>query len=202
MQTPQGDELIDFIDALYGPSATSTEGILHTVAEKAPSPSLLDLLSSSLTACTNMADLFKLASSDGFKEDAASLSPADVVTLRGVYNARKELLDNQVQIATLDGVIINIVGVDWWNSDYGAGVTFTFHPESDPGKTLRTRTSARSIVRFSTRWRENPTEQNPVRAVFELVPVSDPERAKLGQKVWNAHRLPPVTRSSDGGVPF
>jgi len=199
VRNEQEDELATFIDALYRPTDPTRQKGFFPVAEK---PSNLDTLAQQLDACTTVTDLFKLASSDAFRAGAATLNESEVKTLRGVYHARQQSLDGAIKMDQLDGQTVNVVSIDWWQSDYGDGVTLTVHPEREPDKTYKTRTSSAPVVNFARRLRETPTEKAPVRALFQLVPVSDPERAKLGQKRWNVRRLPPAAQGLEGGVPF
>ena len=166
------------------------------------SESNLSVLAKQLEGCKSVTDLFKLASSDDFKSAAQALNPGDVKQLRAVYHARQQELDGQVKMADLDGQTVNIVGIEWWQSDYGDGVTLKFRTESEPDKLYKTRTSSAPVVTFTTRIREVPSEAEPVRAFFQQVPVSDAKRAAEGQKKWTVRRLPPVVKNMTGGAPF
>ena len=173
------------------------------MAEKSTtSETNLNVLAAQLDGCATVTDLFKLASSDAFRAGALNLTESDHKSLRGVYQARYQALDGAIKMEQLNGQTVNVVGIDWWQSDYGDGVTFHVHPEREPDKLYKARTSSAPCVNFAQRLRETPTEKEPVRALFQLVPVSDPQRAALGQMRWNIRRLPPLAARSEGGVPF
>ena len=199
------DSAAAFIDALYGPRRRSlpTEGIDITImAEGQPPTNTFESMKADLLACKTITDLFKLASSDEFKARVSSLDATGVKQLRAVYHDQQAQLDGQVKMDDLDGQTINIVGLEWWQSDYGDGVTIHFHTEREPEKKYKTRTSSAPVVTFSTRIREVPTEKEPVRAFFQKVPVSDAKRAAEGQKKWQVRRLPPLAKGMEGGAPF
>lgn len=162
----------------------------------------LDTLAEQLQACTTVTELFKLASSDPFRAGASTLNEGDTKTLRGVYHAQQQQLDGQIKMAEIDGQTVNIVSVEWWSSDLGEGVTFKLHTDREPERTYKVRTSSAAVLRFAQRLRETPTEKEPVRALFQLVAVSDPKRAKEGQQRWDVRRLPPAAKPGTGGVPF
>lgn len=161
-------------------------------------------LSEQLNACGTVTDLFRLASSDQFKADAARLTPEDLKSLRGVYHAKQTDLDGKVKLETFDGQIVQIVGVDWWHSDqYDLdGVSLHIRPEREPTRKYKALTSSAPVVTFINRLREIPTDKAPVRVLLALAPVTDPERAAKGQKRWTVKRLPMPTDTASDGSPF
>lgn len=166
-------------------------------------------LSEHLKACQTVTDLFKLANSDAFRDASHALSAADLDTLREDYRAMQIQLDGRVKLDQFDGQIIQIVGVEWWHSDTydqgatgGDGVTIFFRQENAPApKRYKAATSSAPIVRFCNRFANVvPSEQSPTRVQIKLIPVSDPERAAKGQRIWTIKMLP--TPQAAGPSPF
>jgi hypothetical protein len=154
-------------------------------------------LADKLAACATVTELFKLASSDAWHEAVRRLDPDALDALRGVYKQRQTTLDGKVRLAEFDGQTLRLVGVDWWHSDQfdqgpteGEGVTLIFRPETDLNKRYKAVTSAVTIVRFCNRLPDVPTEDHPLRVQVKQVPVSDPDRAAKGQRMWTIKRLP------------
>jgi hypothetical protein len=181
------------------------------VADKTPTPSLYEQLVAQLRSQTNTTDLFRLATSDDFKGEAASLPPADLKGLRDVYNGLRTEMDGKVRLDTFDGQIVYIVGIDYWHSEnsFGRqtdgtnGVTLHIRPENSE-KEYRALTSSAPVLQFcETIGRGRPpTTDEPVRVMLNLVPVTDAKRAREGQKKWQIKRLPmPQERNTDG-APF
>jgi hypothetical protein len=170
----------------------------------------LEAMTQALREPTAFAELFKLANDPEFQSAVATLSDADKKTLRGVFAERRDALDVKVKLDTFDGMVINLVGIDWWHSDRyvdeskgqtGDGVTL--HVRQDDGKIVKALTSSSPVVRFCNRLRELPSENKPMRVFLELVPVRDPTRAARGQMMWSIKAMPPARASNNtDGAPF
>lgn len=162
-------------------------------------------LATQLREQANITELFKVARTDEFVTEASKLPLEDLKRLRDLYNARRAELDGKVRLDTFNGQVVNIVAIEWWHSEGydNDGVSLTMRPEREPDKTYRSLTSSLPIVQFARRLNPQPSEQDPVRAIFELVPVTDRKRASEGHKKWSVRRLPPVVKNThDGGMPF
>lgn len=166
-------------------------------------------LMSQLKAQTNTTDLFRLATSDEFKGEAAALPPADLKALRDAYNALRTDMDGKVRLDTFEGQIVYLVGIDWWHSDnsFGRdregtdGVTLHIKPENSD-KVYRALTSSAPVVQFANGLREPPSEKEPLRVMLNLVPVADRKRAAEGQKKWQIKRLAMPRERNVDGAPF
>ena len=168
--------------------------------------STLTALTKRLDGMETVTDLFKLANSDEFKTAAHSLTPAELKALRDSYRDRQTRLDGKVKLDVFDGQVLQIIDLEYWHSDQydNDGVTLKFHPETDLSKTYKALTSSAPIVRFANQFDTPPTAANPARVLVALKPVSDPERAAKGQKVWTIKRLSSPQHVGDGseGLPF
>lgn len=156
-------------------------------------------LSDLLGAQKTVTELFKLANDDSFKRAARSLNPDELTELRKQYKAAQSALDGKVRLEEFDGQILNIIDIDYWQSDQfvdeskgqtGEGVTLKYRPENEIGKVYKSLTSSSVLVRFAKQFETPPTEANPVRVMVHLEPVRDVDRARLGQRVWKIKRLP------------
>lgn len=168
-----------------------------------------DTLVGQLRASENITDLFKLATSDDFKNAAAALSPDALKRLRDEYNTIRTQMDGKVRLDTFEGQIVYLVGLDWWHSDksFGRdtdgtdGITFHIKPENSD-RVYRALTSAAALVSWANNLREPPTEKEPMRVQFSKVPVSDPKRRAEGQTKWQIKRLNMPHQRNIEGAPF
>lgn len=171
----------------------------NRVAESRPKPMASDLpgLTDHLKSQSTVSDLFRLASSDAFKEAVYALPPADQDTLRQTYRECQISLDGKVKLDEYDDQILRVIEVFYWQTDRfldknpsGEGVTIAYHPESDLKLRRKSLTSSAPVVRFFNNLREQPSEEAPIRVHVKLVPVRDPKRAAEGQRIWSIRRLP------------
>lgn len=186
--------------------ATYTKGTTSRVAEKPAEPNLYDTLVGELRQQANITDLFRTASSEDFKVMSARLDTTDLKRLRDEYNSLRTALDGKVRLDTFDGIVVNVVGLEWWHSDgFDAdGVTMHLRTETEPDKRYKVLTSSAPVVQFANSFKADalPSDQHPARVIFALVPVNDRARAAIGHKKWSVKRLStPQTRTTDG-TPF